>query len=141
MNTAKDGGERRYLEWQDRLGWLQGKGFREEMVVAEDAGAGQAIKYIQDYCNMLALRVYWWGGYCYPSVGKREHLLQCTRLNSDLYQGVQADKKTNASNQGLLVFSLCWNQVPQKEHFVMIIQGEVGGGREKTNPNQSTFFA
>lgn len=65
----------------------------------EDASAGQLVKYMSGYCKIC---------YCLESTGAgmREQILRCTRFNSDLYQGIQADiKQTN--NQGLLVFSLC----------------------------------
>lgn len=45
----------------------------------ENAGAGQLVKYMSDYCKIC---------YCleYAGAGKREQLLRRTRFNSDWYQ-------------------------------------------------------
>lgn len=52
----------------------------------EDGGAGQLVKYMPDYCKIC---------YCleYTGARMREQILRCTRYNSDLYQGMQADIK------------------------------------------------
>lgn len=51
----------------------------------EDATAAQFVKYMSDYCKIC---------YCLEctGAGMEELVLRCTRFNSDLYQGIQADK-------------------------------------------------